>query len=116
MESSFKIEAVIRPQRLDAVQEAMNVIGVHGLTVTEVRGVGRQKGVTHTFRGSQYMQNLSPRIKVEVVVTGEQLEEAAAALQQAAATGEVGDGKIFIAELKEVIRIRTGEKGNAALS
>jgi nitrogen regulatory protein P-II 1 len=112
----FKIEAMIRPQRLEAVQEALYELDLYGLTVTEVRGMGRQRGITHTFRGSSYAQNLSPRLKLEIVVNDELLNEAVDAIQQAAHTGEIGDGKIFVLPVSEVVRIRTGEKGSVALS
>lgn len=115
-ESFYKIEAVIRPQRLEAVQEALYDTDVHGMTTTEVRGSGRQAGITHTFRGSQYNNNLSPRLKIEVVVPGDVLEDALEAIQLAATTGEVGDGKVFVSELHDVMRIRTGERGRTALS
>jgi nitrogen regulatory protein P-II 1 len=112
----FKIEAIIRPQRLEAVQEALYESDILGLTTTEVRGTGRQRGITHTFRGSQYANNLAPRVKVEVVVPDETLDAAIEAIQTGAFTGEVGDGKIFVSEMHEVIRIRTGERGSSAVS
>lgn len=116
MEKLFKIEAVIRPQRLEAVQESLYEMGVHGMTVTEVRGAGRTKGISHTFRGSQYANNLSSRLKVEIVIVSSLVDEAVEALLQASQTGEVGDGKIFVIPVAEAIRIRTGERGGIALS
>lgn len=111
----FKIEAIIRPSRLEAVQEALYDIGQVSFTVTEARGTGRQKGIGHTFRGSQYAQNLTPRIKVELFLPESAVEEAIEAIQLAATTGEVGDGKIVAFPVPEVIRIRTGERGAAAI-
>jgi nitrogen regulatory protein P-II 1 len=111
-----KIEAIIRSTRLEDVQEALEAIDISGMTVMEVRGMGRQKGVTHTYRGSQYTLNLTPRTKIEVVVDDEQLEEVVEAIQTAANTGEVGDGKIFIIPLADAVRIRTGERGPASLT
>jgi nitrogen regulatory protein P-II 1 len=111
-----KIEAYIRNQRLEEVQEALEAIDVAGMTVIDVRGMGRSKGVTHTYRGSQYTLNLTPRLKLEIVVPDEQVAEVVAAIEGAARTGEVGDGKILITPIGEVVRIRTGERGDAALS
>lgn len=113
--SLFKVEAIIRPNRLEAVQEALYDLGVIGLTAFEVRGTGRQKGIGHTFRGSQYANNLAPRMKVEIILPGDQVEEVIEAIQLAATTGEVGDGKIFAYPLEHVVRIRTGERGKSAL-
>jgi len=111
-----KIEAIIRTQRLEEVQEALTALHVSGMTVTEVKGMGRSKGITHTYRGSQYTLSLTPRLKLEIVVEDGQVEEVVTALQEAARTGEVGDGKIFLIPLGDVIRIRTGERGDASLS
>ena len=111
----YKIEAIVRSQRLEAVQEALYDLNASGITTYEIRGSGRQKGISHTFRGSQYVHNLSPRLKVEVVVGEQELDEAIEAILSAAQTGEVGDGKIFVSKMHEVIRIRTGERGPAAL-
>lgn len=111
-----KIEAIIRSQRLEDVQDALEALKVSGMTVTEVRGMGRSKGVTHTYRGSQYTLSLTPRIKVEIVTSDEESSAVIEAIQKAAYTGEVGDGKIFVYPLGDVIRIRTGEKGDTALS
>ncbi|GBC92380.1 Nitrogen regulatory protein P-II [bacterium HR15] len=110
-----RIEAIIRPIRFEAVKEALNEIGVYGMTVTDVRGFGRQQGHTEKYRGSTYTINLLPKIKLEVVVPDERVEEVVATLMEAARTGEIGDGKIFIAEVLDAIRIRTGERGEAAL-
>ncbi len=112
----YKIEAIIRPQRLEAVQEALYELDIPGLTTTEVRGTGRQRGISHTFRGSQYANNLAPRLKVEVVVGDEVLNQAIEAIVNAAQTGEVGDGKIFVSQIQDVIRIRTGEHGTSAVT
>jgi nitrogen regulatory protein P-II 1 len=110
-----KIEAYIRNNRLEPVQEALDAIDVSGFTVTDVRGRGRSKGVTHTYRGSQYTLNLSPRLKIEVLVEDNQAEEVANEILKAAQTGEVGDGKVIIIPITDVIRIRTGERGSIAL-
>ena len=112
----YKIEAIIRTHLFDAVQDALHDVNVIGLTASDCRGVGRQKGVTHSFRGSQYSGGTSPRLRLEVVVTSEQLEDAVNAIQKAATTGEVGDGKIFITKLEDIVRIRTNEHGESALS
>lgn len=110
-----RVEAVIRPVRFEAVKEALNDIGVYGMTVTDVRGFGRQQGHTEKYRGSTYTVNLLPKIKIEVVVPDTQVEEVVAAILESAHTGEIGDGKIFIAEVEEAVRIRTGERGESAL-
>ncbi|CUU05806.1 MAG: P-II family nitrogen regulator [Fimbriimonadales bacterium] len=110
-----RVEAIIRPVRFEAVKEALNDIGVYGMTVTDVRGFGRQQGHTEKYRGSTYTVNLLPKIKIEVVVPDSQVEEVVSAILEAAHTGEIGDGKIFIAEVEEVVRIRTGERGESAL-
>jgi len=110
-----RIECVIRPIRFEAVKEALNEIGVYGMTVTDVRGFGRQQGHTEKYRGSTYTINLLPKIKIEVVVPDERVEEVVGAIIEAARTGEIGDGKIFIAEVLDAVRIRTGERGEAAL-
>jgi len=112
----YKIEAVIRPHLLEAVRDALHDIDVIGLTATDARGEGRQRATTHTFRGSQYSHGLEPRLRIEVVVKSDQLESAVNAIQAAATTGEVGDGKIFITKLDSVVRIRTNERGETALS
>lgn len=110
-----RVEAIIRPVRFEAVKEALNDIGVYGMTVTDVRGFGRQQGHTEKYRGSTYTVNLLPKIKIEVVVPDTQVEEVVAAILESAHTGEIGDGKIFIAEVEEAVRIRTGERGESAL-
>ncbi len=110
-----KIEALIRPQRLEEVQEALRELSVGGMTVTEVRGMGHQRGVTHTYPGSTYTVNLVPKLKLEIVVPRERAEEVADAIVEAARTGEVGDGKVFLIPVDGAVRIRTGEKGPAAL-
>jgi nitrogen regulatory protein P-II 1 len=110
-----RIECIIRPIRFEAVKEALNEIGVYGMTVTDVRGFGRQQGHTEKYRGSTYTINLLPKLKLEVVVPDERVEEVVATLLEAARTGEIGDGKIFICEVLDAIRIRTGERGESAL-
>jgi nitrogen regulatory protein P-II 1 len=110
-----KIEAVIRPFKLDEVKEALIEEGVRGLTITEVRGYGRQKGHTETYRGSEYRIEFVPKIKIEVVVEDHQSEKVIDAILRTAKTGQVGDGKIFIYNIEDVIRIRTEESGKGAL-
>ena len=110
-----KIEAIIKPFKLDEVREALSELGVSGLTVTEVKGFGRQKGHTELYRGAEYVVDFLPKIKVEVVVSGELLDTAVEAIIKAAHTGKIGDGKIFISTVEQVIRIRTGETNETAL-
>ena len=110
-----KIEAVIRPHLLDAVKNALQEIGVAGLTITEVRGFGRQKGHTETYRGSEYKIDFLPKVKIEVVLPMKMVDKAIDAIMKTAKTGKFGDGKIFVIPVEEVIRIRTGERGEAAL-
>jgi nitrogen regulatory protein P-II 1 len=110
-----KIEAVIKPFKLDDVKEALQELGVQGMTVLEAKGYGRQKGHTELYRGAEYVVDFLPKIKVEVVVEDSQLQPALDAIQQAARTGRIGDGKIFISEITDVIRIRTGEAGATAI-
>ena len=110
-----KIEAVIKPFKLDEVRVALSSIGVQGLTVTEVKGFGRQKGHTELYRGAEYVVDFLPKVRVEAAVPEHQVEQAVEAIEQAARTGKIGDGKIFVSALDEVIRIRTGESGEAAL-
>lgn len=112
----YKIEAIIRSHKLEEVQEALEAIPVSGFTVEDVRGQGKSKGITHTYRGSQYTLTLSPRIKIEILVIPEDMDEVVNAILAAAQTGEVGDGKIWVTEVKEVVRIRTGERGVIAIS
>lgn len=111
-----KVEAMIRPQKLDAVLEAVHEHSLTGMTVTEVKGMGRQRGVTYTYRGSQYTTPLSHKVKIELVVRDEQVEEVVKMIQDAAGTGEVGDGKIFLIPVADAFRIRNGERGDVALS
>ncbi|GIK22313.1 MAG: P-II family nitrogen regulator [Ignavibacteriota bacterium] len=110
-----KIEAIIRPFKLDEVKEALVEEGIRGLTISEVRGYGRQKGHTETYRGSEYQIEFIPKIKIEVVVDDALLEKAVDAIIRSAKTGQVGDGKIFISDIQDVIRIRTEESGPQAL-
>ena len=110
-----QITAVIKPFKLDEVREALAEVNVTGLTVTEVKGFGRQKGHTELYRGAEYVVDFLPKIKVETVVTDERLETVIEAIQQAAGTGKIGDGKIFVTAIDQVIRIRTGEVGADAL-
>ena len=110
-----KIEAIVKPFKLDEVREALSEVGVTGLTVTEVKGFGRQKGHTELYRGAEYVVDFLPKIKIEVVVDDGQLGPALEAIQQAARTGRIGDGKIFVSDIIDVIRIRTGEVGATAV-
>ena len=110
-----KIEAIIQPSRLDDVKEALQVIGISGLTVWEVRGHGRQKGHTEVYRGNEYSVDLLPKVKIEIVVPSNLAESAVAAIIKSAKTGKIGDGKIFLAKLDDAIRIRNDERGEAAL-
>lgn len=111
-----KIEAIIRTQKLEDVQDALEALDISGMTVTEVKGMGRSKGVTHTYRGSSYTLSLTPRLKLEIVVHDHEVDGVVSAIQTAASTGEVGDGKIFLFPLGDAIRIRTGERGDASLT
>ena len=110
-----KIEAVIKPFKLDEVREALSELNISGLTVTEVKGFGRQKGHTELYRGAEYVVDFLPKIKVEVVVSSEMLETAVEAIVKAAHTGKIGDGKIFVYSIEEAVRIRTGERGETAV-
>ena len=110
-----KIEAVIQPFKLDEVKDALIAIGIDGITMSEVRGHGRQKGHTETYRGQEYNVDLLPKVKIEIVISAERSDEAVRTLTQAARTGKIGDGKIFIFDVAEVIRIRNGDRGSAAL-
>ena len=110
-----KIEAVIKPFKLDEVREALSEIGVNGLTVTEVKGFGRQKGHTELYRGAEYVVDFLPKIKIELVLTDEMVEPAMEAIIKAAHTGKIGDGKIFVSSIEQVVRIRTGETGESAV-
>ena len=110
-----KVEAVLRTHKLDEVKTALTAAGVLGMTVTEVRGFGRQKGHTEMYRGTEYRVDFVPKVKIEVAVDDNKLQTAVDAIVKAAQTGQVGDGKIFVSDLKETIRIRTGETGHDAL-
>jgi nitrogen regulatory protein P-II 1 len=111
-----KIEAIIKPFKLDDVKERLTAIGVRGLTVTEVKGFGRQKGHTELYRGAEYVVDFLPKVKLEILVPDDALVgEIVEAIQEAAATGQIGDGKIFIHPIEEVVRIRTGERGASAV-
>ena len=109
------VSAIIKPFKLDDVREALSELGVTGITVTEVKGFGRQKGHTELYRGAEYVVDFLPKIKVEVAVAADRLDAIIEAIAAAARTGKIGDGKIFVADLNQVIRIRTGETGNEAL-
>lgn len=111
----IKVEALIRPQKLEDVKTALNDLGIKGITVTEVRGSGKQKGFTQYYRGAEYTVNLLQKIKIEIVVVDAEAHPVAEAIATAARTGEIGDGKIFLTPVADVIRIRTGEEGEAAL-
>ncbi len=110
-----KIEAIIKPFKLDEVKEALQGIGIQGMTVTEVKGFGRQKGHTELYRGAEYVVDFLPKIKVEVAVSDEMADKTVEAIIQAANTGRIGDGKIFVLPIEEAIRIRTGERGGEAV-
>ncbi|MGQ0656791.1 MAG: P-II family nitrogen regulator [Chromatiales bacterium] len=109
------VTAIIKPFKLDDVREALSEIGVQGMTATEVKGFGRQKGHTELYRGAEYVVDFLPKIKVEVAVADERLDDVMEAIRNAANTGSIGDGKIFVMDLDQVVRIRTAETGNAAL-
>jgi nitrogen regulatory protein P-II 1 len=110
-----KIEAIIKPFKLDEVKEALHEVGLQGITVLEAKGFGRQKGHTELYRGAEYVVDFLPKVKIEIVVEDSMLERAIEAIQQAAQTGRIGDGKIFITPVEEAIRVRTGERGNDAI-
>jgi nitrogen regulatory protein P-II 1 len=110
-----KVEAVIKPFKLDDVKEALHEIGIQGLTVTEAKGFGRQKGHTELYRGAEYVVDFLPKVKIEVIMEDQMVERAIEAIQQAAHTGRIGDGKIFVSPIDEVVRIRTGERGPDAI-
>lgn len=110
-----KIEAIIKPFKLDDVREALSGIGVTGMTVAEVKGFGRQKGHTELYRGAEYVVDFLPKLKLEIVVAEEQVDECIEAITNAARTGKIGDGKIFVSLVEQVIRIRTGEHGKEAI-
>ena len=110
-----KLEAIIKPFKLDEVKEALHEVGIKGITVTEAKGFGRQKGHTELYRGAEYVVDFLPKVKVEVVMDDSLIDRAIEAIQQAAQTGRIGDGKIFVSPVDEVVRIRTGEKGLDAI-
>ena len=110
-----KIEAIVKPFKLDEVREALSEVGVTGLTVTEVKGFGRQKGHTELYRGAEYVVDFLPKVKIEAAISDDLLERAIETIEQAANTGKIGDGKIFVFDLEQVVRIRTGEVGAEAL-
>ena len=109
------VTAIIKPFKLDEVKEALHGIGLQGLTVTEAKGFGRQKGHTELYRGAEYVVDFLPKVKIELVIEDDLVERAVEAIQQAAHTGRIGDGKIFISTVEEAVRIRTGERGNDAI-
>ena len=110
-----KIEAIIKPFKLDEVKDALNEIGIQGMTVTEVKGFGRQKGHTELYRGAEYVIDFIPKIKVEIVTSDGLAQKVVDTIEKAAKTGKIGDGKIFVYSIEEVVRIRTGERGETAL-
>jgi nitrogen regulatory protein PII len=110
-----KVEAIIKPFKLEEVKDALAEIGVEGMTITEVKGFGRQKGHTEIYRGSEYTVDFLPKIKLEVVLPDERIDAAIAAIVKAAKTGKIGDGKVFVSKIEDAVRIRTEEKGNTAV-
>ncbi len=110
-----KIEAIIKPFKLDEVKDALNAIGIQGMTVTEVKGFGRQKGHVELYRGAEYDISFIPKVKIEVVVADGIADKAVSTIEQKARTGKIGDGKIFITTIEEIVRIRTGERGETAI-
>lgn len=110
-----KVEAIIKPFKLDDVREALSEVGITGMTVTEVKGFGRQKGHTELYRGAEYVVDFLPKVRIEAVMQDDQVERAVEAIAQAARTGKIGDGKIFITNVERVVRIRTGEEGPEAI-
>ena len=115
MATMKKVETIIKPFKLDEVKESLNAAGLRGLTVSEVKGFGRQKGHTELYRGAEYVVNFLPKVKLEIVVSEDQVASVIESIQEAAKTGRIGDGKIFVTPVEEVIRIRTGERGADAL-
>ena len=109
------IEAIIKPFKLEEVKENLGMIGIHGMTVIEVKGFGRQKGHTELYRGAEYIVDFLPKVKIEIVVSDADLDKAVESIQNTAKTGRIGDGKIFVTNLEQVVRIRTGEDGEKAL-
>ena len=110
-----KIEAILRPSRLDEVKEALESLGLGGMTVSEVKGFGRQKGHTELYRGAEYVVDFLPKVKLEIIVRDEQVADVVETIEKAAKTGRIGDGKIFVLPIDEVVRIRTGERGGDAI-
>jgi nitrogen regulatory protein PII len=110
-----KVEAIIKPFKLDEVKESLSGIGIQGLTVTEVKGFGRQKGHTELYRGAEYVVDFLPKVKLEIIVKDESVASVVDAIEKSAKTGRIGDGKIFVLSVEEVVRIRTGERGDQAL-
>ena len=110
-----KVEAIIKPFKLDEVKDRLNEIGIKGITVSEVKGYGRQKGHTELYRGAEYIVDFLPKIKMEIIVSDTQVEDVISTIMQAAQTGRIGDGKIFVIDLQDTIRIRTGERGEDAV-
>lgn len=110
-----KIEAIIKPFKLDDVKDALNEIGINGMTLTEVKGYGRQKGHKEIYRGAEYIVDFRPKMKLEIIVAADQVDKVVDCIRQAALTGKIGDGKIFVLPVEEVVRVRTGEKGKDAI-
>jgi len=110
-----KIEAIIKPFKLDEVKEALHEVGIKGITVTEAKGFGRQKGHTELYRGAEYVVDFLPKVKIELIIDDDMVEKAVEAILSSAHTGRIGDGKIFVSQVEEAIRIRTGERGDAAV-
>jgi nitrogen regulatory protein P-II 1 len=110
-----KVEAIIKPFKLDDVREALSEVGIQGMTVTEVKGFGRQKGHSELYRGAEYVVDFLPKVKIEVVCTDDSVHRVVEAIENAAKTGRIGDGKIFVLPVEEVVRIRTGERGSSAV-
>lgn len=115
MRSLKKVEAIIKPFKLDEVKETLNEIGIQGITIAEVKGFGRQKGHTELYRGAEYVVDFIPKIKIEIIVSDDVVTKVIDTIEQAAKTGRIGDGKIFVTPVEEVVRIRTGERGEDAL-
>ena len=110
-----RIEAVIKPFKLDEVKDALQELGLHGMTVVEAKGFGRQRGHTELYRGAEYVVDFLPKLKIELIVSDEMAEDAVTVITRTAQTGKIGDGKIFVSTIDDVVRIRTGERGNAAI-
>jgi nitrogen regulatory protein P-II 1 len=110
-----KIEAIVKPFKLDDVKKALNEIGIQGMTISEVKGYGRQKGHKEIYRGAEYVVDFIPKVKIEIIVESERADQVVEAIEKAANTGKIGDGKIFVFSVEEVIRVRTGEKGKDAI-